>query len=58
MRINAARDVAARAWPRFSPHTVQIAIGVVRVTASPEEALDFARQLTEAATATVRPTDE
>lgn len=49
MRVNAARDVEAKAWPRYGPPTVQIKIGVIRVTASPEEAIAFAQQLIEAA---------
>ena len=49
MRINAARDVEARAWPRYQPPNVQIKIGVVRITATPEEALAFAEELIQAA---------
>lgn len=49
MRVNAARDVEAKAWPRFEPPTVQIRIGVIRVTASPDEAEDLAEQLKRSA---------
>lgn len=45
MRINAARDVSARAWTHFDPNCVQVRIGVVSITASPEEAISFGRQL-------------
>lgn len=49
MRVNAARDVEASAWPRFNPSRVQIRIGVIRVTATPDEAIAFAKSLVEAA---------
>ena len=49
MKINAARNIEARAWPRFHPSTVQIAIGVIRATATPDEARAFAASLIAAA---------
>lgn len=49
MKVNAARGVEASAWPRGGPPHVHIKIGVIRVTATPEEALAFAEQLIDAA---------
>lgn len=46
MRANAALDISARAWPGGNGR-VQIQVGVHRFTATPDEAIDFARQLVE-----------
>lgn len=50
MKVNAARDITAEAWGRWTgTPVVQIRLGVIRLSASPEEALAFAAELTEAA---------
>ena len=50
MKLNSARDIRARAWPGNGTR-VQIQIGVFRFTALPDEAIDLARELVDAADA-------
>lgn len=49
MRINAARGIEARAWAAGDPARVQIALGVIRATATVDEARAFAEALLIAA---------
>jgi hypothetical protein len=53
MKLNAARDIRAEAWPGNGTR-VQIRIGVFRFTAMPDEAVELARQLVDAADAIER----
>lgn len=48
MRANGARDIEASAWTGGN-QLVQIRIGVHRYTATRSEAIEFARQLIDAA---------
>lgn len=52
MRIHAARDLDASAWlHRGSPRDVQFRVGVMRFSATPAEARQFAAALIAAADA-------